>query len=326
MTEMWRPAPSGRALPRLFLFTVALLLPTIASAQSGFPDIPVWSYPGAYQAGPDSIAERGRTVTVRWLRDPAAEARKDFGGYRIYRVLNAPDSSHMTLVRRFSVQQGDSVFLWHFPKINASTPLDQRVVTFVDPDSSGNFVKRCRVVDQFGRCVSLRDSIWVLMTPPGPHNGFRTWYSITYEGRNINDNTYEDMFVKDPSCTNPDSALCVNLNNKLANMTGPVEPTEGPSENLQQVSVVPNPFRANEAWDTNGASEVHFINLPSTARIRIYTLAGDLVADLQHNDTVRDFARWDLKNGNGEAVVSGIYVYRVESGVFTHQSRFIVIR
>ena len=164
------------------------------------------------------------------------------------------------------------------------------------------------------------------MTPPGPHNGFRTWYSITYVGRNINDNTYEDMFVKDPSCTNPDSALCVNLNNKLANMTGPVEPTEGPSENLQQVSVVPNPFRANEAWDTNGASEVHFINLPSTARIRIYTLAGDLVADLQHNDTVRDFARWDLKNGNGEAVVSGIYVYRVESGVFTHQSRFIVIR
>ena len=326
MIEMWRPAPPGRALLRSFLFAVALLLPAIASAQSGFPDIPVWSYPGAYQAGPDSIAEKGRTVTVRWLRDPAAEQRKDFGGYRIYRVFNSPDSSSMSLVRRFSVQQGDSVFLWHFPRINASTPLDQRVVTFVDPDSSGNFVKRCRIVDEFGRCVSQRDSIWVLMTPPGPHNGFRTWYSITYESRNINDNNYEDMFVKDPACTNPDTSQCVNLNNKLANLTGPVAPTTGPSENLLQVSVVPNPFRANEAWDTNGASEVHFINLPSTARIRIYTLAGDLVADLQHNDTVHDFARWDLKNGYGEAVVSGIYVYRVESGVFTHQSRFIVIR
>jgi len=327
MIEMWRrPAPPGRAILRSFLFTIVLLLPATAFAQSGFPDIPVWSYPGAYQAGPDSIAERGRTITVRWLRDPAAEQRRDFGGYRIYRVQNSPDSSQMTLLRRFSVQPGDSVFLWHFPKINGSTPLDQRVATFVDPDSSGNFVKRCRVIDEFGRCVSLRDSIWVLMTPPGPHNGFRTWYSITYEGRNINDNNYEDLFVKDPACTNPDTALCVNLNNKLANLTGPVEPTAGPSENLQQVSVVPNPFRANEAWDTNGANEVHFINLPSEARIRIYTIAGDLVADLQHNDTVRDFARWDLKNGNGQDVVSGIYVYRVESGVFTHQSRFIVIR
>ena len=327
MIEMWRrPAPPGRAILRSSLFAVALLLPATAFAQSGFPDIPIWSYPGAYQAGPDSVAERGRTVTVRWLRDPAAEQRRDFGGYRIYRVTNSPDSSHMTLLRRFSTQPGDSVVMWHFPRINGSTPLDQRVATFVDPDSSGNFVKRCRLVDEFGRCASPRDSIWVLMTPPGPHNGFRTWYSITYEGRNINDNTYEDLFVKDPACTNPDTSLCTNLNNKLANLTGPVEPTPGPTENLQQVSVVPNPFRANEAWDSNGANEVHFINLPSEARIRIYTIAGDLVADLQHNDTVRDFARWDLKNGNGQDVVSGIYVYRVESGVFTHQSRFIVIR
>jgi len=261
---------------------------------------------------------------VRWLRDPVAEGRSDFGGYRIYRVFNTPDSSQMTLIRRFSKQPGDSLFLWHLPQISAATPEAQRVATFIDPDSSGNIVKRCRVVDEFGRCVSRNDSIFVLVTPPGPHNGFRTWYAITYEAKNLQDNTYEDMYVPAAGCTDPDT--CPNLNNKLNNLVGPVEPTTGPSENLQAVSVVPNPFRAHEAWDQAGSNEVHFINLPVEARIRIYTVAGDLVRDLQHNDPVRDFERWDLKNGAGQDVVSGIYVYRVESGVFTHQSRFIVIR
>jgi hypothetical protein len=182
------------------------------------------------------------------------------------------------------------------------------------------------VVDEFGRCVSQRDSIFVLMAPPGPHNGFRNWYSITYEARNVSDNLYEDMFVKDPSCTDPDTTRCLNLNNKLRNLVGPFEPTPGPTANLNAVSVVPNPFRAAEAWDQPGGNEVQFINLPAEARIRIYTLAGDLVRDLRHSDPARDFERWDLKNGRGEDVVSGIYVYRVESGVFTHQSRFVVIR
>lgn len=319
------PAPRGRATLWSLLLATATLFPAAAFAQ--FPDIPVWSYPGAYHASAtDTITERARTITVRWMRDPAAEARNDFGGYRIYRVFNSPDSARMTLIRRFSKQPADSIFMWHFPNISASTPDAQRIASFVDADSSGNFVKRCRVVDEFGRCVSRNDSIIVLLSPPGPHDGFRTWYAITYEGKNLSDNNYEDLFVKDPACTNPDTALCTNLNNKLANLTGPVEPTPGPQENLQSVSVVPNPFRAGEAWDVGGGNEIHFINLPVEARIRVYTLAGDLVADLQHNDTVRDFEAWNLKNGQGQDVVSGIYIYRVESGVFTHQSRFIVIR
>ena len=33
-------------------------------------------------------------------------------------------------------------------------------------------------------------------------------------------------------------------------------------------------FRANEAWDTSGGNEVHFVNLPSDARIRLSPLAG----------------------------------------------------
>jgi len=101
----------------------ALIGFTPARAQT-FPDIPIWSFAGAPQAGADSVAERGRTITVKFVRDPAAEARSDFGGYRIYRVYNALDSTKMVLVRRFSRQDTDTLFLWHFPfPISPSTPV-----------------------------------------------------------------------------------------------------------------------------------------------------------------------------------------------------------
>ena len=90
--------------------------------------------------------------------------------------------------------------------------------------------------------------------------------------------------------------------------------------------MVPNPYRGQEAWDQPGQNEVHFINLPPNAKIRIYTASGDLVATIDHNDTVRDFARWNLKNANGQDVASGIYMYRVEAQQFEFQHRFVVIR
>jgi hypothetical protein len=300
--------------------------PMRALAQ-GFPEIALWAYPGAYQAGSDSIREQSRTITLRWMRDPEAEARPDFGGYRIYRVFNSPDTSRMALIRRFSKQFGDSLIMWHFPPIDSATPESERIATFVDPDSSGTFFKRCRR-DTSGRCYSPGDSIIVLIPPPGPHDGFRTWYSITYEARNITSNDYLDMFVPDTiNCHNPDPATCPNLNHKALNLTSvAVEPTGGPTSDVQRVAVVPNPFRASEAWDLQGGNEVHFINLPPQAKITIYTSAGDRVIELLHNDPVRDFERWDLKNGKGASVSSGIYMFRVEAGSFFQQDRFVVIR
>jgi hypothetical protein len=322
--QRW-PARIGWATSWMLLLAACVLGPRPALAQSSFPSIPIWARPGRIAAD-TSLVESARSITVRWLRDPDAEARRAFGGYRLYRVYNSPDSSRMQLIRRFSVQEGDSLFLWHFARITSATPIDQRIATFVDPDSNGSFQKRCRVVDRFGRCVSRGDSIFVLVAPPGPHDGFRTWYAITYEERNTQDLNFIDLYVRDPTCTLPDTTQCPNLNNKLHNLTGPVEATPGPTQNLQTVAVVPNPFRAHEAWDQAGGNEVHFINLPADARIRVYSVSGDLVRELRHQDPVRDFEVWDLKNEKGEDVASGIYVYRVESANFAHQSRFVVIR
>jgi hypothetical protein len=668
-----------------------------AAAQTDFPNIPVWSYPGVWHpgVGRDTLWARPRTITVRWLRDPVVEARRDFAGYRIYRGTNIGsicDTVSMVLLRRFSKQVGDSLYAWHFPIIDGSTPESGRIATFIDPDSAGRFIKVRRPLSDPCR-PQCYDSVMVLVPPPGPHDGFRTWYSITDEVLNTNFNDYTDMFVPGPIVTSdamemgrspvgvaavdlngdgredlvtanenentlsirlagpdlncrpasfgprrdfpvgvgprslaagdvnqdgaPDllvanatsqtvsvllgtgqgelapavsltlggtpaaialadvsgegrldlvvanafensvsillgngdgtfgpstqiptsirpTALAVgdlnndrrldlvvvsaadggvacrlnkgngtfesegmsptpagaravaiadldgdtlsapelvvanglqntvsvlhgngdgtfgaptdygagvgpaaiavidldadgqpdlavadaaggtisllhnnafdfgtrtslpvgghpvflkagdlnregvldlavadssgdsakvifgpsNLNNKAANISNdvwepslsanappderffahPVEATGGPTQNLLQVGVVPNPYRAVEAWNPAGGNELHFTNLPAQARIRIYTLAGDLVREIQHTindpvsdptqpwDQLRDFETWDLKNASGRDVSSGIYIYRVEAGSFFQQSRFIVIR
>ena len=224
-------------------------------------------------------------------------------------------------------------FSYQLPYICNNTVVNDSILTFVDPDSNGRYIKVCRRPGtETGRCESPGDSVFILVAPPGPHDGFLTWYSVTIERRNTTDQDYEDLFVPDTSnnfalCSDPnDPNTCPNINNKLHNLAGPSEPTSGPTANLEQVLAVPNPYRGSEVWDQPGQSEVHFINLPSQAKIRIYTAAGDLVRELMHNDKVRDFERWDLKNGAGRDVASGIYMYRIESGLFHFQSRLVVIR
>ncbi len=356
------PARSGAVTPgRVAALVLALVLAAgarPAAAQSDYPSFPVWSYPGAWHpgVGSDTVTARPRTLSVRWLRDPVAEARPEFGGYRIYRATNFGDTTTMVLVRRFSKQVGDSLFSWHFPAINGSTPESQRIATFIDPDSSGRFIKVCRLRrpqnDPNGACLSRGDSVMILAPPPGPHDGFRTWYSITYEARNLTDNDFLDQSIPDTldsfarcGVTRTDRDSCPNLNNKAANVSNDVwhprevsanpdshffahavEPTGGPTANLARVAVIPNPYRAVEAWNPGDGHEVHFINLPARARITIYTLSGDLVRVLQHAEPVRDFERWDLKNEAGRDVSSGIYMYRVESESFSFQNRFVVIR
>jgi hypothetical protein len=349
MTRFPRPS---RVL-KLTLCGLALALvagagrPDPAGAQPGFPRIPTWSFAGGFRqtTGADSIVRVSRKATFRFLRDRRAEARPDFGGYRIYRVTNTPDTSAMVLLRRYSLSPGDEI-TWHFSRVDPvslefkdkqGNVVHDSVATFVDSDSSGNYIKVCRFRDDAGRCLSRGDSVFVLVAPPGPHDGFITYYSVTYEARNPPGvATNQDLYVAGRDtlddyarCAVPgDSSTCpiINMNRKDLNLTVGIEPTRGPQSDVEGVRIVPNPYRASEVWDQPGQSEIHFTNLPSQASIRIFTLAGDLVRELDHNDSVRDFARWDLKNADGRDVASGVYMVYVTSGSFAFTDRFVVIR
>ena len=71
--------------------------------------------------------------------------------------------------------------------------------------------------------------------------------------------------------------------------------------------------------------------------LRIFTLAGDLVQTLRPDDlqvsgkpqreTPEDGqASWDLISRNGQDVVSGIYIFSVESEAGTSRGKFVIIR
>ncbi|GAB4366394.1 MAG: hypothetical protein Kow0042_06230 [Calditrichia bacterium] len=108
-----------------------------------------------------------------------------------------------------------------------------------------------------------------------------------------------------------------------------IVPGTTPPQTVGQVAVVPNPYRGdiayqsyNPAWEKPDPSRpfwmeqdrrIQFINLPARCEIRVYTLAGDLVTTLQHNDPSRGYEDWNLTSAVGQAISSGIYLFTVEN-------------
>jgi hypothetical protein len=87
---------------------------------------------------------------------------------------------------------------------------------------------------------------------------------------------------------------------------------------MDDISVVPNPYKGSADWEEWTASgtrlgKIYFMNLPSKCTVRVYTIAGDLVRTLEHNDVTFGALGWDLTGEAGVQVASGIYVYHVDA-------------
>jgi hypothetical protein len=85
-----------------------------------------------------------------------------------------------------------------------------------------------------------------------------------------------------------------------------------------QVGVYPNPYRVNAAWNggTTLTQKMVFYNLPAKAEIRVYTLAGEIVAEMRHEgEGNRGSGRWfnDFSNANRQ-MAGGEYAWDLLSG------------
>jgi hypothetical protein len=84
-------------------------------------------------------------------------------------------------------------------------------------------------------------------------------------------------------------------------------------ERLSRIRAVPNPYYSRSAYELSPFNRVmKFTNLPGTATIRIYNLAGQLVRTLRKTDGGSSILEWNLENENRLPVASGVYVYHVE--------------
>lgn len=73
-----------------------------------------------------------------------------------------------------------------------------------------------------------------------------------------------------------------------------------------------------------GHTAITFTGLTRAARVRIYTVSGELVRTLDKNDSGETLG-WDVKNSRGENVASGVYFYIVKSGSQTAKGKLMVI-
>jgi hypothetical protein len=117
-------------------------------------------------------------------------------------------------------------------------------------------------------------------------------------------------------------------------------------------SVYPNPYRGQAKWDDFGSRErmIWFQGLPQKAEIRIFTLAGDPIDILHHDENYLgsniknihshqnpEFSggehAWDLITKHDQGIASGLYLFTVEnldsqSGGFgtIKEGKFLVIK
>jgi sugar lactone lactonase YvrE len=103
-----------------------------------------------------------------------------------------------------------------------------------------------------------------------------------------------------------------------------------PAADLRQVTVYPNPYRPGSAGmqgDGILGRGVVFSGLTGRATVRIFTIAGELAAELtQENGT--GVLIWDTATDQGDKAASGVYLYVIDSPSTREEikGRFSIIR
>jgi hypothetical protein len=244
--------------------------------------------------------------------DPVTEV-EDFAGYKLYRTQLGDDltgaiGSSAQVLREWDVEGDDVGFETGFQEIRLDEP-----VSF--PGDTIQYNYRYEIA--------------------GMLSGWQYLFSVS-------------AFDQGDERT-PQLETSVNANAVRVFPGTPANENFGSEDKQYQVGVYPNPYRVNAAWDGNTpfTRKLMFYNLPAKAEVRIYTLAGEIVATLDHDAATyngdsrwfNDFSSdnrimpggehaWDLLSEANQNLTSGLYLYTVrnkESGE-VQQGKFAVIK
>jgi len=122
--------------------------------------------------------------------------------------------------------------------------------------------------------------------------------NIPEPGTVVRIDTWEPLFVADTFVV---TATAPTLNDYA-----------GAKKKLDQISVFPNPYFGTDPFGRfPDRNYMRFTDLPQKVTVRIFTLSGQLVKKIEkENDS--PWLDWDLRNRDGKAVASGIYIAHLE--------------
>jgi len=313
------------------------------------PPIPALEhpYPNTQNIGGLGYEVRENEIVIRWSTSPSEDPDyqdpfsrvQDFEGYRIY-VGNANFEGQFSLVADY-----DRVDYAYMSETDS-------LVSFPDPRPPGTG-------EGFAPPDTTIEEIVYHRFPYGNNTGFS---SIQ-----VDDSTYEYVFHNtSPLFPRWYSVVAYDFGDArtateplaTAQTANSVYIAPSGDPNLP-VRAVPNPYRAYEDYRRSYANglrwenqddgtpdffpqtdrRLEFVNLPRQCLIRVFTLAGDLVAIVPHNiegdrntGWVSEYSEsWDLNNRNRQQIVAGIYLFSVEDKTPGHDGdvetgKFVVIR
>ncbi|MFH0991505.1 MAG: hypothetical protein V1799_15970 [bacterium] len=248
-----------------------------------------------------------QNVVLFWDKNSAEESidpiskRKDFEGYRIYRSTPGADFIsnenlllNLSLVGEFDRSDDDVGYNTGFSQIVLPTPK-----TF--PGDTNKY--------------------WYRFPPANSGvthlNGWQYVYGIS-------------AFDRGDPANNLTSLESAKTTERVIPGTTPT------SDAGVEIKVYPNPYYVRAVWDGGGerTRKIYFANLPARATITIFTLAGDIVAEIDHEastyrgDDIEWFQKygdrtttakfsggehaWDLISKYDQAISTGLYLFVVK--------------
>ena len=242
-------------------------------------------------------------ATIYWDRraefsvDPIS-GKRDFEGYRLYRTQSG-----------FDLTQNQDIL--------------NSLVTLASFDSAGNDV-------DFDTGFNF-----VRLDEPVTFEGDTTEYYYKFELDNLLDGWQYLFSVTAFDEGDPGNNLESLESSPLSNLERVLPGTPATEDENVEVGVYPNPYYGEAYWD--GSSErlrkIYFFNLPAECEITIYTLAGDIVKKIEHDQQsngsdIRWFETfasdgkqkmsggehaWDLISDHDQAIATGLYLFSVKN-------------
>lgn len=252
---------------------------------------------------------------------------------RDYKVPSAPPSPSFRII-----PSDKTVTLDWTPQPGGVNPEE-----YEDPDRADGILKPFEGYRVYKSTVSSSGP-WTLLDQYDKIDdyGQNTGLSYSYTDRGLLNNI--EYYYTVTSFTMPDDSIDFpELESSFTVGSQVAVPGTPPPETIGKVAVVPNPYRGDvpyysydPPWEKPPVGRkwmeqdrrVQFINLPERCEIRIYTLAGDLVDTIYHENPSRGYEDWNLTSSVGQAISSGLYLFTVEdkNNNQVQVGKFVVIK